>query len=40
MVLKVLKKGITFSIGTSSYLKFILNENSDKLLGLNFNRIW
>jgi hypothetical protein len=28
-----------FSIGSSSDSKWVLNENSDKLIGLNFNRI-
>jgi hypothetical protein len=39
MIAKVLKKGTTFSIGTSSVLKWISNENSEKFLGLEFNRI-
>jgi hypothetical protein len=40
MVLKDLKRGTSFSIGTSSYWKWIANEKSDKLLGLEFNRIF
>jgi hypothetical protein len=32
-------RGITFSIGTSSYSKWISNENAKKFLGLEFNRI-
>jgi hypothetical protein len=39
MVVKDLKKGTIFSIETSSDAKWILNENSDNLLGLKFNRI-
>jgi hypothetical protein len=35
----VLKKGTTFSIGRSPDSKWISNENLDKLLGLEFNRI-
>jgi hypothetical protein len=34
-----LKKGTTFSMETSSNSKWILNENSEKLLHLKFNRI-
>jgi hypothetical protein len=38
--LKGLKKGTTFSIGTSSYSKWISKEKkSEKLLGLEFDRI-
>jgi hypothetical protein len=33
------KIGITFSIETSSDSKCILNENSEKLYGLNLTRI-
>jgi hypothetical protein len=36
---KVLKKLTTFSIGTSSDSKWSLNENSEKCLGLEFDRI-
>jgi hypothetical protein len=39
MVVKSLKKGTTFSIGTSPDSKWISNENSEKFLGLEFNRI-
>jgi hypothetical protein len=39
MELKDLKRGTTFYVETSSILKLILNENSEKLLGLKFNRI-
>jgi hypothetical protein len=39
MVMKGLKKGTTFFIGTSLDSKWILNENSEKFLGLEFNRI-
>jgi hypothetical protein len=39
MVVKGLKKGTTFSIGTSLDLKWISNENSEKSLSLEFNRI-
>jgi hypothetical protein len=39
MVVKVLKKGTTFSIGTSSDSKGISNKNSEKALGLEFDRI-
>jgi hypothetical protein len=35
----VLKKETTFSIGTSSYSKWISNENLENFLGLEFNRI-
>jgi hypothetical protein len=31
------EEGTTFSIETSSYSKWILNKNSEKLLGLNFD---
>jgi hypothetical protein len=37
MVVKGLKKGTTFSIGTSPDSKWISNENSEKFLGLEFN---
>jgi hypothetical protein len=33
---KDLKRGTIFSIGTSPYLKWISNEKSKKLLGLEF----
>jgi hypothetical protein len=39
MIVKVLKKGITFSIGTTPDLKWISNENLEKFLGLEFPRI-
>jgi hypothetical protein len=39
MVVKGLKKGTTFSIGTSLDLKWISNENSEKSRSLEFNRI-
>jgi hypothetical protein len=39
MVLKGSKRGITFSIEASLDLKWILNENLEKLVGLKFNRI-
>jgi hypothetical protein len=39
MVVKSLKKGTTFSTGTSPDSKWISNENSEKFLGLEFNRI-
>jgi hypothetical protein len=39
MVVKDLKKGTTFYIGTSSDSKWISNEKSKKFLGLEFNRI-
>jgi hypothetical protein len=39
MELKGLKRGTTFSIETSLDSNWILNENSEKLLGLKFNRI-
>jgi hypothetical protein len=32
-------RGTTFLIGTYSDLKWILNENSEKVLGLNLKRI-
>jgi hypothetical protein len=32
-------RGTTFLTETSSDLKWMLNENSEKLLGLNLNRI-
>jgi hypothetical protein len=34
-----LEKGTTFSIGTSSDLKWISKEKLDNFLGLEFNRI-
>jgi hypothetical protein len=37
--LKVLMRGPIVSIETSSDSKWIFNENSEKLLGLKFNRI-
>jgi hypothetical protein len=40
MVVMDLKKGTTFSIGTSSDLKWISNEKSEKILGMEFNRIY
>jgi hypothetical protein len=40
MVLKRLKKGTTFSMKTSSKSMWILNENSEKFLGLNLKRTW
>jgi hypothetical protein len=40
MVVKVLKNGKTFNLGTSSDLEWISNEKSKKLLGLEFNRIY
>jgi hypothetical protein len=39
MVVKVLKKGTTFSIGTSLDSEWISNENLENFLGLEFNRI-
>jgi hypothetical protein len=39
MVAKCLKKGTTFSIGISPDSKWISNKNSEKFLGLEFNRI-
>jgi hypothetical protein len=39
MGLKILTKGTTFSIGTSPDSKWNSNENSEKFLGLEFNRI-
>jgi hypothetical protein len=39
MVVKDLKRGTIFSIGTSSDLKWISNENLEKFLGVEFNRI-
>jgi hypothetical protein len=39
MVLKGFKRETTFFIETSSNLKWILNEKSEKLLCLKFNRI-
>jgi hypothetical protein len=40
MVVKDLKIGTTFSIGTSSNSEWISNENSKKFPGLEFNRIY
>jgi hypothetical protein len=40
MIAKVLNKGTTFSIGTSSDLEWISNEKSENLLGLEFSRIY
>jgi hypothetical protein len=37
--MKVLKKGTSLSIGTSPDSKYISNENLEKFLGLEFNRI-
>jgi hypothetical protein len=39
MGLKDLKRGTTLYIETSSYSKRGLNENSEKVLGLKFNKI-
>jgi hypothetical protein len=39
MVVKVLKKGTSFSIGTSRDSKWISNENLENFLGLKFSRI-
>jgi hypothetical protein len=39
MVVKGLKKGTTFSIGTSPDWKWISNENLENFLGLELNRI-
>jgi hypothetical protein len=39
MVVKVLKKGTTLSIGTSLDSKWISKENLEKFLGLEFVRI-
>jgi hypothetical protein len=39
MVFKDLMRGTIFLIGTSLGLKWILNENSEKLLGLNLKEI-
>jgi hypothetical protein len=39
MVVMVLKNGTAFSIETSPDLKWISNEKSVKLIGLEFNRI-
>jgi hypothetical protein len=39
MVVKYLKRGTTFSIGTSLDLKYI-SKKGEKLLGLKFNRIY
>jgi hypothetical protein len=39
MVVKVLKKETTFSMGTSSDSEWISNENSEKFLGLESHRI-
>jgi hypothetical protein len=40
MVVKDLKKGTSFSIGTSLDSKWISNEKSEKFLGLDFNIIY
>jgi hypothetical protein len=40
MVVNVLKRGTTLSIGTSSDLEWISNKKSENLLGLEFNRIY
>jgi hypothetical protein len=37
--MKVLKKGTSLSIGTSPDSKYNSNENLEKFLGLEFNRI-
>jgi hypothetical protein len=37
--MKVLKKGTSLSIGTSPDSKYISNENLEKFIGLEFNRI-
>jgi hypothetical protein len=39
MVAKGLKRGTTLSVGTSPDSKWISKENSEKILGLEFNRI-
>jgi hypothetical protein len=39
MVVKGLKKETTFSIVTSTDSKWFANENSEKFLSLEFNRI-
>jgi hypothetical protein len=39
MVVEVLKKGTTFSIGTSPDSKWISKEDSENFLGLGFNRV-
>jgi hypothetical protein len=39
MVLKVLMRGTTLSIGTFPDLVWISNENLENFLGLEFNRI-
>jgi hypothetical protein len=39
MVMKGLKRGTTFYIGTSSYSKLISNKNLENFLGLNLKRI-
>jgi hypothetical protein len=39
MLLKVLMRGTTFLVEPSSDLKWILNENSEKLEGMNLTRI-
>jgi hypothetical protein len=39
MVVKVLKKGTAFFIGTFLDSEWISNENSEKFLHLEFNRI-
>jgi hypothetical protein len=40
MVLKDLMGRTTFSIETSSNLKWILNEKSENFLSMNLKRIW
>jgi hypothetical protein len=40
MVVKDLKRGTTLSIETSSYSLWNPNEKTEKLLGLEFNRIY
>jgi hypothetical protein len=39
MVLRALKRGTTFSIGTYSDSKWISNEKSENFWGLNLTRI-
>jgi hypothetical protein len=39
MVVKDLRKGTTFYIGTSPDWELMSNENLEKFLGLEFNRI-
>jgi hypothetical protein len=40
MIVKDLQRGRIFAIVTSSYLKWIANEKSEKFLGLEFNKIY